>query len=111
LKLGIVSNFDSRVYTVMRSLGILSFFDAITISSESGFAKPDPRIFEAATRSLSVSPSRTLLVGDNPRDDVEAGNRAGLNAVLVDRYGSYPDRGLRRIASLREVIDLIDGSA
>src|SRR5882672_2742085 len=33
LKLGIISNFDDRLYSVMRSLGIRSYFDAVTISS------------------------------------------------------------------------------
>src|SRR5204862_414184 len=31
LKLGIISNFDRRIYTVTDSLGIREFFDAITI--------------------------------------------------------------------------------
>jgi len=33
LKIGVISNFDDRIYSVMRSLGILSYFDAVTISS------------------------------------------------------------------------------
>src|SRR5437667_6956349 len=51
LKIGVISNFDDRIYSVMRSLGILSYFDAVTISSETGYCKPDRRIFDAAMRS------------------------------------------------------------
>ena len=108
LKLGVISNFDSRVYTVMRSLGILTFFDSVTISSETGFAKPDPRIFDAAVRSLGTAPVETLLVGDNLHDDVEAGNRAGLTAILLDRTGRYASlHHVQRISTLRDVLKLL----
>jgi putative hydrolase of the HAD superfamily len=106
-KLGVVSNFDTRIYTVLQSLGILDFFDAVITSSETGFCKPDREIFEAAVRALNVAPSDTAIVGDNLRDDVEAGTRAGLHAILIDRKGRYPSDPVRRIASLRELISLV----
>jgi len=110
LKLGVISNFDDRIYSVLDSLGIRQFFDAVTLSSESGYCKPDPEIFEAAVRSLGVPASRILLVGDNPRDDVEAGLRAGLSAVLIDRSGRYASQShLQRISSLNEVTGMLDG--
>src|SRR5262245_29269157 len=40
LKLGVISNFDSRVYTVMADLRIREYFHSVTISSETGYAKP-----------------------------------------------------------------------
>src|SRR5688572_5071632 len=47
LKIGVISNFDSRLYSVMKDLNILPFFDSVTISSETGYAKPQREIFEA----------------------------------------------------------------
>ena len=111
LKLGVISNFDSRIYSVLDSLGIREFFDAIILSSETGFCKPDPEIFQAAIRKLGVPPSETLLIGDSPHDDVEAGMRAGLSAVLIDRTGRYASKNhLQRIASLIEVISQLQTS-
>lgn len=107
LKLGVISNFDNRIYSVMTSLGILSLFDAVTISSETGFCKPDPEIFEAAVRTLGTRPSETLLVGDSIHDDVEAGIRAGLHAVLIDRAGRHTSSPVQRIPSLKELIPLL----
>jgi putative hydrolase of the HAD superfamily len=104
LKLGVISNFDSRVYTVMRSLEILHFFDAVTISSESGYAKPHPEIFRAALRALDVEASRTILVGDNLADDVRAAQSVGIDAILIDRSGRYADLdSVPRIQDLREI--------
>src|SRR5262245_18251174 len=69
-KLGVVSNLDTRIYTVMESLSILEFFDTVTTSSETGFCKPDQRIFEAAVLALRTKSSDTVIVGDSLRDDV-----------------------------------------
>ena len=104
VKLGVISNFDDRAYSVMRSLGILQFFDAVTLSSETGYSKPDPQIFHFAVRALGVPPGEILVVGDNLRDDVEAALQAGLTALLIDRSGRHSSRNhVSRISSLREV--------
>jgi putative hydrolase of the HAD superfamily len=97
LKLGVISNFDDRIYSVLKSLGIRGYFDTVTISSETGFSKPDPEIFQAAIRALGIPAAEVLLVGDSLHDDVEPGRRAGLTALLLDRIGG------RGIFSLREV--------
>ena len=107
LKLGVISNFDDRIYSVLTSLGILSYFDAVTISSKAGFCKPALEIFQAAVRALDTRPSETLIVGDNIKDDVEAGSRAGLHAVLIDRVGRHPSTAHPRISSLQELIPLL----
>jgi putative hydrolase of the HAD superfamily len=108
LKLGVISNFDSRIYSVLDSLGIRRFFDAITFSSETGHCKPEPEIFEAAIQALDVPASEILLVGDSPHDDVEAAMRAGLSAVLIDRTGRHAANAqLERISSLKEVISKV----
>ncbi len=103
-KLGVISNFDSRIYSVLESLNILSLFDSITISSETGFAKPDPEIFRAAVRAAGVSAARILYVGDNLSNDVIAGAAAGLHTVLLDRHchGIVP-KPIRVIQNLRDI--------
>ena len=108
LKLGVISNFDDRAYSVMRSLNILQFFDSVTLSSETGYCKPDREIFDAAVRSLGVPASEVLLVGDSLHDDVEAAMNAGLPAVLVDRRGRHASADhVARISSLKEVLDFL----
>ena len=105
LKLGVISNFDTRIYSVLDALGIRVFFDAIIVSSEAGSAKPDRGIFDAAVLALGVPTSSVLLVGDSPRDDVEAAIRAGLSAILIDRNNRHTEKThLQRISSLTEVV-------
>jgi putative hydrolase of the HAD superfamily len=104
-KLGVISNFDSRIYSVMDSLGIRHFFDTVILSSETGYYKPVPEIFAAGASAVGVPPSEALFVGDSPHDDVEAAIRAGFTAVLIDRSGRYSGlKHLQRISSLKDVL-------
>ena len=108
LKLGVISNFDDRAYSVMRSLNILQFFDSVTLSSETGYCKPDREIFDAAVRALGVVAAEILLVGDSLHDDVEAGMRAGLSAALIDRRNRHEEvKHIPRISSLKDVLSLL----
>jgi putative hydrolase of the HAD superfamily len=108
LKLGVISNFDSRLYSVLEDLRIRSLFTAVTICSEVGFAKPQPEIFEVAIQALGVRPEGIVFAGDSLVDDFQAGKSAGLEAVLVDRTGRYAGmRSVRRITSLTELLPLV----
>ncbi len=85
----VVSNFDSRLRRILQALGLAPLIDSVTISSEAGAAKPDPRIFTVALRSAGLSPTEVIHVGDTARDDLVAGRAAGLDVILV-AHGSPP---------------------
>jgi putative hydrolase of the HAD superfamily len=108
VELGIISNFDSRLFPVMRGLGIADAFDTVTISSLAQAAKPAPKIFQLALDKHAVDPDEALHVGDSLRDDVEGARKAGLHAMLLDRQGNQRGSGVRIITSLDELIPLVD---
>jgi putative hydrolase of the HAD superfamily len=87
-RLGVISNFDSRLYDLLVNLGIRSFFENVTLSWQVGFAKPDVGIFLHALKLMGVSDLEALHVGDSPEEDVEGALGAGLKAILIDRSGS-----------------------
>jgi len=82
-KLGILSNFDRRLYPILENLRVRHFFDTITLSSEAGIDKPDPAIFHLALRTLGVTPAQAIMVGDHPDQDWRAAESAGLQVVPV----------------------------
>jgi len=84
-RLGIVSNFDRRLYAILDHLGIRRSFQAIAISSEIGVDKPHPAIFTAALSALGATPAETLHAGDDPGRDWRAAHAAGLHAYPLDR--------------------------
>ncbi|MDH4083173.1 MAG: HAD-IA family hydrolase [Nitrospira sp.] len=107
LELGIISNFDSRLFTVMRGLGIADSFDTVTISSLAQAAKPAPKIFHLALEKHAVDAEEALHVGDSFREDVEGARKAGLHAVLLDRKGQQQPEGVQVIRNLEEVVLLL----
>lgn len=87
VRLGVVSNWDSRLPALLDRLGLESLFEEITVSAVEGFEKPDPRIFAGALRRLGVPASRTLHVGDRPDLDRAGAESAGIDCRLIDRHG------------------------
>jgi putative hydrolase of the HAD superfamily len=85
LRLGIISNWDERLPSLLDQLGLTPYFEAVVISSEIGVEKPDRRIFAEALTRLRVEPGAALHVGDSPLEDVEGAIAAGMEAVRLDR--------------------------
>lgn len=83
--LGIVSNFDSRLYWVLEALKLKEFFTSITISTEVGFAKPDPPIFAIALQKHNCDPKDAWHIGDSFTQDYQGAKAAGLRAILLER--------------------------
>ena len=84
--LALISNFDHppHVQLLLSELGLAPFFDAIVISGEVGFKKPDPRIFSPALRQTGLAPSEVAYVGDTD-DDMAGARAAGLSPIRVVR--------------------------
>lgn len=105
LTLGIISNFDSRIYDVCTNLGIIGYFDSFIISSEAGYAKPCSEIFTLALNRNGVSPSQSIHIGDSLEYDFYGARSVGIRALLLDKRGKYKTRNdVDRIENLAEVI-------
>ena len=78
-RLGIVSD-AQRLFCnpELRSLRIENFFDAIVISSDYGFRKPDPRLFQIALAILDVPASEAVYIGNSYETDLLGARAAGL---------------------------------
>ena len=106
--LGVVSNFDDRITGILRALALESFFDSVTTPYSCGYAKPDPRIFEAALTSLEVDAGNVLFVGDQVVEDVRAAEQAGLNAVLILRANKKVPADIQTVSNLSEVLLMLN---
>ncbi|UCE63750.1 MAG: HAD-IA family hydrolase [Nitrospirota bacterium] len=84
-ELGIISNFDTRLFSILGELNLREYFDSITISSLARSAKPARQIFEYALSQHVIDPEEGLHVGDSVREDWEGARQANLKALLIDR--------------------------
>lgn len=66
-------------------IGLQDHFVHHVCSRDSGMAKPDRRIFEAAATLLGVAPAQILHVGDDPQMDVVGARDAGLQTAWINR--------------------------
>jgi len=88
-ELGIVSNFDSRIHTVLSALELTDYFTSVTLSSEVGAAKPDNRVFEAALRKHDCAPEEAWHIGDSFQDDYQGARAAGLRGFWLKRVQEF----------------------
>jgi len=88
-RLGIISNWDHRLFSIVEQLGLTPFFEQVTASSKVGVAKPGKRIFEAALASMGVGAAHSIHVGDSLEDDYFGAQRAGMKAVFLDRHRKH----------------------
>ncbi|HEY9699703.1 MAG TPA: HAD family hydrolase [Trichocoleus sp.] len=85
IELGVLSNFDSRLYPVLSALGLTDYFTSVTISTEVGAAKPNSRIFTAALAKHNCPPEFTWHIGDSRREDYEGAKAIGMKAIWLRR--------------------------
>jgi HAD superfamily hydrolase (TIGR01509 family) len=102
-RLGVISNADGTIAAALDACGIADCFESITDSGIVGKEKPHPAIFESAVRSLGVSPSSSLYIGDVYSVDYVGATSFGMQAILFDVAGAYRDQGLPRVESLTEL--------
>lgn len=84
--IGVISNFDPRLNDILQNVSLHKYFDFILTSYESGYSKPDERIFETAIGkcTTTVLPSEALHIGDDVEKDYEGARAAGWHALLVN---------------------------
>ncbi|HVR09386.1 MAG TPA: HAD-IA family hydrolase [Thermoanaerobaculia bacterium] len=90
LRLGVISNWDTRLPELLRQLDLARRFDVLVYSSAVGVEKPDSRIYRRALRELGVEPRAALHVGDSRLEDLEGAIAAGMRALLLVRGGGAP---------------------
>jgi putative hydrolase of the HAD superfamily len=88
---------------------LAGLFDCILIEGETGFGKPDERIYRRALETLGVVPEEAWMVGDHIEFDVAAPQKMGLFTVWIDVNGRgvppgmdvRPDLIVRALSELR----------
>ena len=76
-------------------------------SGRVGFQKPHPEIFRAALRSLDVPAEESVYVGDVYSIDYVGAKAVGMQAVVMDPFGTYAQNGVPRVTKLQELVALL----
>ena len=101
--LGVISNWDSRLISILKNIGLAHYFDFILPSALVGSAKPDKKIFEEALRRSRVEPNEACHIGDEMRTDVVGAEGVGIHPILLDRDNRFDKKD--KISSLMELVN------
>uniref|UniRef100_A0A8C8SYG7 Haloacid dehalogenase-like hydrolase domain-containing protein 3 n=1 Tax=Pelusios castaneus TaxID=367368 RepID=A0A8C8SYG7_9SAUR len=85
IRMAIISNFDRRLEKILSLCNLRHHFEFVLTSEETGFAKPDQRIFQRALCISGVPPEQAAHVGDSYMNDYRAARAAGMHSFLLSR--------------------------
>ena len=132
---GIITNSDDRVTSILISLGLsvrlsnwsetqpdfthvdgsdreAEHIDFVAFSYDIGYEKPDRRIFDAVQtlmKQVKGEDYEYLHVGDDLEKDVNGAKAAGWQSLLLDREEKYVDvlaNKIRDLDGLRKLLEL-----
>jgi putative hydrolase of the HAD superfamily len=111
LRIGLISNSHRCLESFQSHFELEGLIDVAISSSQHGYMKPHPSIFEAALKLAGVEAAESVMVGDSLSQDIEGARRVGMRGVLVRRSetasAAIEDGDVPVIASLKELPDLL----
>ena len=105
--MAVISNRDKPFQDTLDSHSLSEFFSYSLAAGEVDSYKPEVGIFEHALKQMDVNAQETVYVGDNYYADVVGARRAGLQPVLYDPIGIFPNADCVTIRSFDELIPAI----
>ena len=107
LKIGLVSNWDTRLNSLSIETGMSKYLDFVVSSANVGLMKPQPQIFELALERAGVEADQALHVGDHYYADILGARSVGITPILLDRKKSLPPADCVVINDLGELISYL----
>ena len=109
VKIGLISNSHRSLASFEQHFELEGLISAAVSSSEHGYLKPHPSIFEAALRLAEARAEESVMVGDSFSHDIEGARRVGMRGVLVHRGAGRAEvgDGIPVIRDLSELLPLI----
>lgn len=87
-KIGMLSNVADDWLKSKFTAEHLAMFDAITLSFETGFIKPQPEAYEIAAERLDVAPETCVFIDDQERN-VTAATEQGMTGIWYQDFGQF----------------------
>ena len=106
--IGLISNSHRCLESFQSHFELDGLIDVAISSSQHGYMKPHPSIFEAALKLGGVTAAEAVMVGDSLSQDIEGARRVGMRGVLVRRSESIEnaDRRFGDVPVIRTLLEL-----
>jgi len=113
-RLGIISDTSLTPGRILREYlerdGLLDYFSVLTFSDETGYPKPDRRMFEGTLAGLGATPAEAGHVGDTPRTDIAGAKAVGMLAIRCAGAADHaePPEADHVIYDHREILEILE---
>ncbi len=79
----------------LHAAGLSDLFDPIIISSDLGYRKPDPRIFELVLKQMELTAEEVLFIGNDMYRDVYGAGKMGMKTIFFkSNQGDHKSRDI-----------------
>jgi putative hydrolase of the HAD superfamily len=106
LQLGLISNSHRCLESFQEHFELDGLIDVAISSSQHGYMKPHPSIFEAALKLAGVAASEAVMVGDSLAQDIEGARRVGMKGVLVRRSDATSETAIGDVPVIKSLVEL-----
>ncbi len=100
----IASNNFPELEEVVTALGLRPYFSKVFVSGLMGFEKPHQEFFELLVEQTGET-AEVWMIGDNPKDDIDGGRKAGFNTIAVHREAV--EAADYCVAHLAQILDIL----
>ena len=83
----LTNNLANNQKIKLEKAGLSGLYDFMLTSEETGFFKPDRKIFSALLKKFGCPPEKALMVGNSFEEDVVGAYRSGIKPVWFNRFG------------------------
>ena len=106
LRIGLISNTHRCLASFQSHFDLEPYISGAVSSSDHGFMKPHPSIFEAALQLVGVASSESVMVGDSLAHDIGGARRVGMRGVLIERSAAPGRNDLDGVQVIRSLDEL-----
>ncbi len=83
IRVGLLSNINSRYTQMIRDFGFYKPFDPCLLSCEMGLEKPDQRVYDLLLKTLGISGKDVVFI-DDKLENVDSAKKKGIDAILFE---------------------------
>lgn len=104
----ITNGFADVQYIKLESSKIIDYFELIVTSQNSGFSKPNKKVFDYAVNQLNTSNEKCIMIGDNLNTDILGAKNAEIDHVFYNPKNKKHQGGIGiEITSLEQLMSIL----
>ena len=108
IRIGLISNSHRPLTSFQSHFELDGLVSAAVSSSDHGYLKPHPSIFEAALTLAGVTAAESVMVGDSLSHDIDGARRVGMRGILLHRSDDPPPAtDVPVIRSMAELVEIL----